>query len=405
MDAGSSAGEFAGSLQTAAIWLALLVVSLAACGPEPVALVFDSTTTSTTQTSSVATASSSPAAPQAAPGQSATADAARATNGDWIPAASNLEGTASCASVSFVSAHPDRDAVIIGVGLEGLFIDQGGKGGWAPLGTGPDSDPITNGTSAIVYDPDAPDTFWESGIYFGGGVYRTDDGGGTFRALGDISHVDLVSVDLTDPARRTLIAGLHERPTAMRSSDGGETWVEISAGLPPDIGFASSPLVLDAETYLLGTNNGAGAGVFRTSDGALSWERVWDFGVSGAPIVSDDDRSIIWLLEHGAGTIRSVDGGLTWQASSSGGWIDPTASTIVELSDGRVVTVGGATLVVSSDRGATWDPFGPELPYQPNGVAFAPARQAIYAWQSRDCSPGQAIRADSVLRLEAVAGM
>ena len=43
---------------------------------------------------------------------------------------------------------------------------------------------ITNRPSAIVYDPEHADTFWEAGIYNGGGVYKTEDNGKTFVQLG-----------------------------------------------------------------------------------------------------------------------------------------------------------------------------------------------------------------------------
>jgi photosystem II stability/assembly factor-like uncharacterized protein len=72
-----------------------------------------------------------------------------------------------------------------------------------------------------VYDPENPNTYWESGIYNDGGVFRTDDGGATFQPLGNVTHIDAVSVDLTDPDRSTLLAGAHEQSVLLRSGDGG----------------------------------------------------------------------------------------------------------------------------------------------------------------------------------------
>ena len=64
------------------------------------------------------------------------------------------------------------------------------------------------------------------------------------------------------------------------------------AGLPPDIGYASSPLVLDASTYLLGTVAGPGSGVFRTTDGGATWSKVSDLPVVGAPLLRDGKSEV-----------------------------------------------------------------------------------------------------------------
>jgi photosystem II stability/assembly factor-like uncharacterized protein len=98
-----------------------------------------------------------------------------------------------------------------------------------------------------VYDPENPNTYWESGSYNDGGVFRTDDGGATFQPLGNVTHIDAVSVDLTDPDRSTLLAGAHEQSVLLRSGDGGNTWTDITGGLPNGRGFSSSPLVIDAQ--------------------------------------------------------------------------------------------------------------------------------------------------------------
>ena len=84
----------------------------------------------------------------------------------------NLAGMASeCGNISLVSARPDRDQLIASVSLHGLWSTTGAAD-WTALGTGAGSAPISNRGSKIVFDPDHPDTFWESGIYNGGGVFE-----------------------------------------------------------------------------------------------------------------------------------------------------------------------------------------------------------------------------------------
>jgi photosystem II stability/assembly factor-like uncharacterized protein len=288
--------------------------------------------------------------------------------------------------------------VIAGVALQGLWANEDGSDTWTQLGQGPGSDTISNRLTSIVRDPDHPDTFWESGIYAGGGVYRTDDNGQTFQQLGDVTHSDLVSVDLSDPDRATLLTGVHEQSGLFRSTDGGETWDDLSSSLPDGVGFTTAPHIIDDATFLLGTNNGSESGVYRIADGDLTWTRVFDLPIAGSPVVSDDGV-ITWLLERGGGTIRSDDDGVTWTVADSGGTISPNANVLVEGPGGVLVTIGNATLVSSNDGGVTWSALGPGLPYAPNGVSYAPIRDAYYVWRF-DCSftTDNPIAPDAIMR-------
>jgi photosystem II stability/assembly factor-like uncharacterized protein len=301
--------------------------------------------------------------------------------------------------MSLVSADPARDVVIAGIALQGLWESADDSADWSRLGQGAESAEITNRPSSIVYDPENPDTFWESGIYNGGGVYRTDDAGQTFRQLGDAAHIDLVSVDLTDPARSTLLAGVHEQPVLLRSADGGETWSDVSSGLPDGIGFARSSLVIDSQTYLLGTGEGPASGIFRTTDGGATWERVHDGGVAGAPLVSTDG-TIYFVRDGGLGVLASSDQGVTWKVLPSPVVADAPAP-LVELPDGSLATLGPGFVVRSEDRGATWLPLGPRLPYAPVGLVYSEFRNAFYVWTADcDLEHDNPIRSDSILRLD-----
>ncbi len=330
----------------------------------------------------------------------ATEDVTDATS-DWLETTGNLAGLQSeCGNVSFVASRRDSDMVIAGVALQGLWSSENGSEAWLPLGQGPGSATITNRITSIVDDPDDPGTFWQSGIYNGGGAYKTTDDGSTFEQLGNIVHADFVSVDFTDPERRTLLSGSHEARNVFRSTDGGMTWVDVSVGLPRNTGYSTAGLVLDADTFLLGTTNSSGSGVFRTTDAGTTWQQVVTVGVHGAPLVSAIDGTIYWLLETNQGMIKSSDDGVTWVKAGSGPYSTDSAS-IQEMEDGRLVTVGGDYLVVSSDQGDTWQRLGPFLPYSPNGIAYSAFRRAFYIWRF-DCSfiDDNSVPSDAIMRLD-----
>jgi hypothetical protein len=322
---------------------------------------------------------------------------------EWVEATGNLAGLPSeCGNVSFVASRRSTDTVLAGIALQGLWASESDTDSWVALGQGPESATISNRTTSILEDPDDPDAFWQSGMYGGGGAYYTANNGVSFEQLGDVTHIDFISVDFTDPERRTLLSGAHEARNVFRSTDGGMTWVDVSGGLPRNTGYSTAGLVLDAETFLLGTVNSTGSGVFRTTDAGTTWEQVVTVGVQGAPLVSAVDGTIYWLLETSQGMIKSTDDGVTWEKAGSGPYSTDSGS-IQEMEDGRLVTVGGDYLVVSSDQGDTWQRFGPLLPYSPRGIAYSPFRQALYIWRW-DCSfvDDNSVPSDAIMRLDLV---
>jgi photosystem II stability/assembly factor-like uncharacterized protein len=257
---------------------------------------------------------------------------------------------------------------------------------------------IAHRPTSLVVDPEHPDTFWESGNYHEWGVYRTDDGGATFHQLGDANHVDLVSIDFTDPERQTLLAAVHESASVLRSTDGGQTWDDISTSLPAGSGYSIAPHVIDASTYLVGTKQGESAGIFRTTDAGTTWTRVFDEGVSTPPVVSDEDGKIYFLAE-GGGLISSSDDGVTWERVSSSAQLPPvTWPVLIQLPDGRFASTRPEGLFLSAD-GVKWTFVAP-LPYEPVGLAYAPYRKLFYIWKF-DCSftTDNAIPADAIMKL------
>ncbi len=329
------------------------------------------------------------------------ADVGQADAGTWTNVTANLAGMQSgCGNLALVVSRPDKDRLIAGVVTRGLWVSADGATTWSALGQGSGSATIDNAATSIVFDPVNASTFWESGIY-GSGVFRTDDDGVTFSRLGDVLHDDGVSVDLTDPARRTLLAGGHESGNRLsRSADGGGQWNDVGAGLPALSGNASFPLVIDSQTHLVGTWGATGAGVFRTVDGGATWSQVYGIGVGSRALVASDG-AIYWLLESNQGMIRSADQGKTWTKITGGSVFAATSGGVklIELPDGRLVSIGSPYLIISADHGTTWRYFGPVLPpgIAPDGIAYSSFRKAIYLWKN-DC--GQTVPQDAIVRFD-----
>ena len=185
------------------------------------------------------------------------------------------------------------------------------------------------------------------------------------------------AVSTTDP--EIVLAGLAPDGsiggTLYRSSDGGNTWSEVSAldGTSVfDIEFAP-----DGTAYL-----GTQASIWKSTDDGLSWE-VLDLGIGLNDQVFDvaldpSDPSTLWAAIADAfgaqpeNVIRSTDGGATWldrtpplaaPISGQGIAVDPgDSNTVIAVFGGAF---GGGEVWVSTDGGDSWSDRSAGLPDNP----------------------------------------
>lgn len=149
----------------------------------------------------------------------------------------------------------------------------------------------------------------------GGGIYLTNDGGGTWQYVGG-QLVTSVEYSTQDP-NVAYAAGSNE---FLRSTDAGQTWHAYfnRAGQswgPPGIntGFPID-LQADPRNALRLFVNNYGGGNFLTEDGGASWD-LSSTGYTGAAVnslaVSRQNPALIYVNTR-AGPFRSRDGGQTW---------------------------------------------------------------------------------------------
>ncbi|MEP7051087.1 MAG: hypothetical protein ABJB12_12080 [Pseudomonadota bacterium] len=295
--------------------------------------------------------------------------------GGWTNATSNLAGLPSeCGNLSALFTKPDEDLLIAGIAKQGLWASTDGGSTWDHLGEAKKSAAIIHRPTTIVWDPDNSDQFWEAGIY-GAAAYRTADDGQTFSLLGDAMHCDLLSVDLSDPSRKTLLAGGHEQSrTLNRSKDGGKTWQPVGMDLPDNTN-CTLPLIIDTMTFLVGCGGYGGgfAGIYRSTDGGDSWAVVSMSGGASAPLVASDG-SIYWATVNPGGMARSTDQGETWDDVAPTNLLLQEAP--IELPDGRIATLSKDGVAVSADHGANWRLATGKLPY-------GGARSLVYSKQQK----------------------
>lgn len=207
------------------------------------------------------------------------------------------------------------------------------------------------------------------------GLYRTWDGGETWDRVLHVSEytgITDIAFDPRDPEviyassyqRRRhvgiLIAGGPES-TIFKSTDGGDTWLEIEDGLPATdrgrIGIAVSPQRPDV-VYATVPSTGDNSGFYRSENGGESWERMSDW-VAGDPQYYQEifcDPHQFDRLWAEAVTIQiTEDGGRTWESLRTRGvhvdhhhvGFDPDDPLHIHLGND-----GG--LYESFDGGVTW---------------------------------------------------
>ncbi len=216
------------------------------------------------------------------------------------------------------------------------------------------------------------------------GLYKTTDGGKTWKAVLTVSENTGVSDVVMDPRdpnvllaaawqrRRhvfTLVDGGPES-TIYKTTDGGESWRKVASGLPKEdmgrIGLAIAPTDPDT-VYALVEASAAGkaGGTYRSTNRGESWEKRSDY-VPGGPMyyqeILVDPKDPERLYSMDVFLKVSDDAGKTWRnlgerykhVDNHAIWIDP------EDTDHYLVGCDGG-LYESFDRAATWR-FFPNLP-------------------------------------------
>ncbi len=328
-------------------------------------------------------------------GGTSIAEGGDAPTGEWVNVTGNLAGLHSeCGNMSYVTAKPDEDVLFAGVAANGLFRSEDGGGSWTAIPVTKGSDPISHRPSSMIFDPADANFVWESGNYGShGGVYSSTDGAKTFTRLGDITHNELVSIDFTDPHRKTLLAGGHEQFQKLyKSTDEGTTWAQIGDTVPDAAAVSSFPLIINATTFLLGVG-GYGAkqyGIYRSTDGGDSWDLATDLGGYTTPLVTPD--GIIYWTSKDKGLAKSDDQGETWTQAVGPNLllsIPPLA-----LPDGRIASATEHAVVVSADGGKNWQSISPATPFTAAGLVYSAARKQFLIWHW-DC--GESVLDDAIM--------
>jgi photosystem II stability/assembly factor-like uncharacterized protein len=198
----------------------------------------------------------------------------------------------------------------------GFYVAYATGGVWKTLNNGSTFEPLTDDLATMVMgdiavDPQHPQRLWigtgepnsSRSSYGGLGVFRSDDGGKTFVAMG-LADSDRISRIVVDPkdGDHVCVAALGKLYTTggergvYCTRDGGKSWRQSLAGDTPWTGAID--LVADprdanvlyaalwdrSRTPWNLVEHGAGSGIYRSDDGGDTWTRLTD-GLPGGDVV------------------------------------------------------------------------------------------------------------------------
>jgi len=287
--------------------------------------------------------------------------------------------------IARLAVHPEDTRIIYAASASG--------GLWKTVNAGTTWESVFNGQSSIsmgdvALTPGNPDIVWlgtgeQNSVrssQFGDGVYRSDDGGKTWRHMGltGSRHVGRILIHPENPdivyvAALGSLWGPNDERGLYRTTDGGETWTQllrpseytgvVEVQMHPD-----NPDVLFAATFqrerrmwsMVG--GGDEGGLYRSDDGGDSWSRVGNgfptsavgrIGVTFCP--SHHDTMYATAVGPEGGMFRSEDGGGSWElrnADIQSHWY--YGELVCDPENPERVYVPMTPLLVSEDGGKTF---------------------------------------------------
>ena len=300
---------------------------------------------------------------------------------------------------------------------DGVYKSVDGGKSWRNVGL-KDSRQI----GALIVHPNDPNTAFVAalGHAFGPnterGIFRTSDGGKSWqKVLGKDENTGGINVVFDPHNPNILFAALWQARREpwhfssggpgsglYRSSDGGTTWKQLEGNGLPDgilgkIGVSVSGTDGNRVYASIEAKEG---GLFRSDDGGEHWQRVNDDGRFRQRAwyfssIYADPKAVDTVYVLNTGLFRSTDGGKTFEllpathGDHHGLWIDPqNPARLINAND------GGAS--VSNDAGHTWTTQNNQPTAQFYHVAVDNAfPYHIYGAQQDNTNLGIASRTDS----------
>lgn len=281
--------------------------------------------------------------------------------------------------VRSLAVHPERPKVFfLGTSDGQIFVSEDSGGSWSKLapGLGRRNLVIDN----LAFDPLDPDTLYAATWDMNGdkgGLFRTQDGGQTWREIPlkrFNSAIRAIAIAPSDPQRIAL--GISQG--VLLSLDGGQTWDRITRGYRSMYNVES--LAFDPEqpdTLYVGTWHLG----FKTTNLGKKWEPIHSGMISDSDLFSllvNPQKPEVLFSSACTGIYKSVNGGLNWKKLKNGLPREAKRTRTLHLDPSNSNTIYAGTTVglfVSHDAGSSWKKLLPDVVI--NTVATDPENNQV----------------------------
>jgi photosystem II stability/assembly factor-like uncharacterized protein len=274
------------------------------------------------------------------------------------------------------------------------YVAAASGGVWKTINGGTTWTPVFDGQSSysigvIALDPKNPLTVWvgtgennsQRSVSYGDGLYRSDDGGKTWRNVGlkSSEHIGRIAIDPKDSdivyvAAQGPLWGPGGERGLFKTTDGGKTWKNVlsiseNTGVTDVVIDPEDPKTVYAAAYQRRRhmwtliNGGPESALYKSIDAGATWNKLRaglptvEMGRIGLAI-SPVDPNVVYAQVEAAdrkgGIFRSADRGGSWERRNE---FDSTAMyysrIVADPKDVDRIYVMNVFLMVSDDGGRT----------------------------------------------------
>lgn len=302
--------------------------------------------------------------------------------------------------------YTNPDLIYLGTASGGVWKTENAGTSWKPVF---DDQPILN-IGSVAIQQNNPSVVWvgtgegnpRNSLNIGGGVYKTLDGGKTWKMMGleKTRNIHRIIIDPANPNTVYLAAignpfSEHPERGVYKTTDGGDSWNLVlhtndTSGCADLVMDPTNPNKLIAAMYQHRrtpwsfNSGGPGSGLYMTIDGGKNWKKLGkddgipegNLGRIGLTISYNEPSRVYALIEATKnGLYRSDDGGFKWELVNSNK--DEVTNRAFYFQDIRVDPKNEnrlynikQTITMSEDGGRTFKTVIPYSGIHPDHHAF-----------------------------------
>ena len=267
--------------------------------------------------------------------------------------------------VTAILFNPQNSAIAyLGSWGAGVFKSLDGGQNWTEASRGLDNLQI----QSLAIDPLNPDTLYAGTYHYG--VYKTTNGGMSWFASGNgLNYQAIVYALAVDPKNPQVIFAGTRSPGSTppwgggvyKSTDGGQTWINHTYNLGEDWVYS---LAIDSHNTQVVYAATHSAGMYKSTDGGHDWKAI-NSGISDlgmrAVVIDPGNPNVVYAgCWHGPAVYKSTNAGASWNEANNGVAGSKIISVVIDPAQTNTVYALSYLkgLYKSDNGGGSWSAAG-----------------------------------------------